>query len=123
VIADARSANCPAFLKKVSELELSVRAANCFRNDNIVYIGDLVQKTDGDMLRTPNFGRLALNETKEVLEPLGLHLGTEVPGWPPENLEQLAQGVDELTKRWKRVPVLEAKVNAICQSLSDPWAI
>lgn len=54
-------------LKKVEELELSVRSANCLKNDNIVYIGDLVQKTEAEMLRTPNFGRKSLNEIKEVL--------------------------------------------------------
>ena len=73
----------PAFLKKVDELELSVRSANCLKNDNIVYIGDLVQKTEAEMLRTPNFGRKSLNEIKEVLAQMGLHLGMEVPGWPP----------------------------------------
>jgi len=80
-----------AFLTRVDELELSVRTANCLRNDNIVYIGDLVQKTEAEMLRTPNFGRKSLNEIKEVLVQIGLHLGLEVPGWPPENLEELAQ--------------------------------
>ena len=54
----------PALLKKVDELELSVRSANCLKNDNIVYIGDLIQKTEGEMLRTPNFGRKSLNEIK-----------------------------------------------------------
>jgi hypothetical protein len=81
----------PAFLTRVDELELSVRTANCLRNDNIVYIGDLVQKYEAEMLRTPNFGRKSLNEIKEVLVQIGLHLGLEVPGWPPENLEELAQ--------------------------------
>jgi hypothetical protein len=111
----------PAFLKKVDEFELSVRAANCLKNDNIVYIGDLVQKTEGELLRTPNFSRRTLDEVKEVLGPLGLHLGTDIPGWPPENIEQLAGRVDELTTQWARVPLLETKVNAICQSLNDPW--
>ena len=82
-------------LRKVDELELSVRSANCLKNDNIVYIGDLVQKTEGDMLRTPNFGRKSLNEIKEVLTTLGLHLGMQVEGWPPENIEELAKKVDE----------------------------
>ena len=85
----------PAFLKKVDELELSVRSANCLKNDNIVYIGDLVQKTEAEMLRTPNFGRKSLNEIKEVLAQMGLHLGMEVPGWPPENIEELAKRLDE----------------------------
>jgi DNA-directed RNA polymerase subunit alpha len=85
----------PAFLKKVDELELSVRSANCLKNDNIVYIGDLVQKTEAEMLRTPNFGRKSLNEIKEVLAQMGLHLGMEVPGWPPENIEDLAKRFED----------------------------
>ena len=68
----------PNLLRKVDELELSVRSANCLKNDNIVYIGDLVQKTEAEMLRTPNFGRKSLNEIKEVLTQMGLHLGMEV---------------------------------------------
>ena len=82
-------------LKKVDELELSVRSANCLKNDNIIYIGDLVQKTESEMLRTPNFGRKSLNEIKEVLAQMGLHLGMEIPGWPPENIEDLAKRLDE----------------------------
>jgi DNA-directed RNA polymerase subunit alpha len=85
----------PNLLRKVDELELSVRSANCLKNDNIVYIGDLVQKTEGEMLRTPNFGRKSLNEIKEVLKNMGLELGMEVPGWPPENIEELARKVEE----------------------------
>jgi DNA-directed RNA polymerase subunit alpha len=85
----------PAFLKKVDELELSVRSANCLKNDNIVYIGDLVQKTESEMLRTPNFGRKSLNEIKEVLAQMGLHLGMEVPGWPPENIDELAKRFED----------------------------
>ena len=57
-----------------------MRSANCLKNDNIVYIGDLVQKTEAEMLRTPNFGRKSLNEIKEVLAEMGLHLGMEVAG-------------------------------------------
>ena len=82
-------------LRKVDELELSVRSANCLKNDNIVYIGDLVQKTEAEMLRTPNFGRKSLNEIKEVLASMGLHLGMEIPGWPPENIEELAKRLEE----------------------------
>ena len=78
-------------LKKVDELELSVRSANCLKNDNIVYIGDLVQKTEPEMLRTPNFGRKSLNEIKEVLKMMSLELGMDVEGWPPENIEELAK--------------------------------
>jgi len=82
-------------LKKVDELELSVRSANCLKNDNIVYIGDLIQKTEGEMLRTPNFGRKSLNEIKEVLATMGLSLGMDVPNWPPENIEDLAKKFDD----------------------------
>ena len=84
-----------ALLKKVDELELSVRSANCLKNDNIVYIGDLIQKTESEMLRTPNFGRKSLNEIKEVLAQMGLHLGMEVPNWPPENIEELAKRYED----------------------------
>jgi DNA-directed RNA polymerase subunit alpha len=83
-----------ALLKKVDELELSVRSANCLKNDNIVYIGDLIQKTEAEMLRTPNFGRKSLNEIKEVLAQMGLHLGMEVSNWPPENIEELAKKLE-----------------------------
>ena len=85
----------PALLKKVDELELSVRSANCLKNDNIVYIGDLIQKTEAEMLRTPNFGRKSLNEIKEVLAGMGLHLGMDVPNWPPENIEDLAKKFED----------------------------
>ncbi|HVZ13378.1 MAG TPA: DNA-directed RNA polymerase subunit alpha [Bauldia sp.] len=85
----------PALLKKVDELELSVRSANCLKNDNIVYIGDLIQKTEAEMLRTPNFGRKSLNEIKEVLAQMGLHLGMEVPNWPPENIDELAKRYED----------------------------
>ena len=85
----------PALLKKVDELELSVRSANCLKNDNIVYIGDLIQKTEDEMLRTPNFGRKSLNEIKEVLAGMGLHLGMDVPNWPPENIEELAKKFED----------------------------
>ena len=82
-------------LRKVDELELSVRSANCLKNDNIVYIGDLVQKSEAEMLRTPNFGRKSLNEIKEVLASMGLGLGLTVTGWPPENIEDLAKKLEE----------------------------
>ncbi len=82
-------------LRKVDELELSVRSANCLKNDNIIYIGDLVLKSEAEMLRTPNFGRKSLNEIKEVLSQMGLHLGLEITNWPPENIEDLAKRLDE----------------------------
>ena len=82
-------------LRKVDELELSVRSANCLKNDNIIYIGDLVQKSEGEMLRTPNFGRKSLNEIKEVLQQMGLSLGMQIQNWPPENIEDLAKRLEE----------------------------
>ena len=85
----------PLLLKKVDELELSVRSANCLKNDNIVYIGDLIQKTEAEMLRTPNFGRKSLNEIKEVLSGMGLHLGMDIEEWPPENIEDLAKKFED----------------------------
>lgn len=85
----------PYLLKKVDELELSVRSANCLKNDNIVYIGDLVQKTESEMLKTPNFGRKSLNEIKEVLTNMGLRFGMDISEWPPENIEDLARKYED----------------------------
>ncbi len=85
----------PHLLRKVDELELSVRSANCLKNDNIVYIGDLVQKTESEMLRTPNFGRKSLNEIKDVLAHMGLQLGMNILDWPPENIEDLARRLED----------------------------
>ncbi|MBI5441470.1 MAG: DNA-directed RNA polymerase subunit alpha [Deltaproteobacteria bacterium] len=76
--------------RKVSELELSVRAANCLKAANIRYIGELVQKTDAEMLKTKNFGRKSLNEIKDILQGMNLHLGSHIPGWTPpeESIEE-----------------------------------
>ena len=82
-------------LRKVDELELSVRSANCLKNDNIVYIGDLVQRSEPEMLRTPNFGRKSLNEIREVLKIMGLELGMVIESWPPENIEELVKRIEE----------------------------
>jgi len=84
-------------LRKVDELELSVRSMNCLKNDNIIYIGDLVQKTEPEMLRTPNFGRKSLNEIKEVLNAMSLYLGMEIPNWPPENIAELSKKLEDNT--------------------------
>ena len=84
-------------LRKVDELELSVRSMNCLKNDNIIYIGDLVQKTEPEMLRTPNFGRKSLNEIKEVLNSMSLYLGMEIPKWPPENIAELSKKLEDNT--------------------------
>lgn len=89
----------PRLLMRVESLELSVRSQNCLKNENIVYVGDLVQKTELEMLRTPNFGRKSLTEIKEVLTRLNLNFGMDIPGWPPEgNLEELARKYEESTQ-------------------------
>jgi DNA-directed RNA polymerase subunit alpha len=85
----------PVLLKKVDELELSVRSQNCLKNDNIVYIGDLVIKTEAEMLKTPNFGRKSLNEIKEILTSYSLRFGMDIAGWPPENLPELAKKYED----------------------------
>jgi DNA-directed RNA polymerase alpha subunit len=89
-VAQATAFN-PVFLKKVDQLEFSVRTSMCLKNENIVYIGDLVKETEASMLRVPNLGRKSLNEIKEALVQLDLHLGIEIPGWPPENVAELAE--------------------------------
>jgi DNA-directed RNA polymerase subunit alpha len=71
-------------LKSVDELELSVRSANCLQNANIRYIGDLVQRTESEMLKTKNFGRKSLKEIKEILSEMGLSLGMKLDNWPPK---------------------------------------
>jgi DNA-directed RNA polymerase subunit alpha len=76
----------PNLLRQVDELELSVRSANCLENANIKHIGDLVQKTEQEMLRTKNFGRKSLNEIKEILREMGLELGMKLDTWPPKEL-------------------------------------
>lgn len=81
----------PNLLRKVEDLELSVRSMNCLKGENIVYLGDLVQKTENEMLKTPNFGRKSLNEIKELLVQMDLFFGMPVAGWPPEGIEDLAK--------------------------------
>lgn len=85
----------PVLLKKVDELELSVRSQNCLKNDNIIYIGDLVNKTESEMLKTPNFGRKSLNEIKDILTGYGLKFGMKIEGWPPEDVETLARKYED----------------------------
>lgn len=77
-------------LRTVDELELSVRSANCLANANIKYIGDLVQKTESEMLKTKNFGRKSLKEIKEILAEMGLSLGMKLDNWPPKELSKKA---------------------------------
>ena len=87
------------FMMRVDELELSVRSANCLRNDGIIYIGTLVHKSEVEMRRTANFGRKSLIEIKEVLAQLGLQLEMDIPGWPPSNLDQLSKQIAPFLRR------------------------
>ncbi|USO01915.1 MAG: DNA-directed RNA polymerase subunit alpha [Alphaproteobacteria bacterium] len=98
IALEKRDADLPFnrnLLRRVEELELSVRSANCLKNENIVYIGDLVQKTEQEMLKTPNFGRKSLNEIKAVLSEMGLDLGMNTPDWPPEDVDALTKKIEE----------------------------
>jgi hypothetical protein len=79
------------FVRTVDEFEFSARPGNCLKNENIVYIGDLVQRTEAEWLRAPNFGRKSLSEIKEILAQMGLHLGVEISGWAPENVRELSK--------------------------------
>ena len=78
-------------LKSIDELELSVRSYNCLRNEDIMYVGDLVIRTEAEMLRTSNFGRKSLNELKENLKNMGLSFGMKLENWPPKNIEELSK--------------------------------
>ena len=77
----------PILLRPVDDLELTVRSANCLKAENIYYIGDLIQRTETELLKTPNLGRKSLNEIKEVLASRGLTLGMKLENWPPAGLE------------------------------------
>lgn len=88
----------PNLLRRVEELDLSLRSSNCLKKENIVYIGDLVSKSEYELLRTPNFGRKSLSEINDVLGQMGLSLGMAVTGWPPEDIdESLKKLKDSLT--------------------------
>jgi DNA-directed RNA polymerase subunit alpha len=78
----------PILLRPVDDLELTVRSANCLKAENIYYIGDLIQRTENELLKTPNLGRKSLNEIKEVLAARGLTLGMKLENWPPQGLEK-----------------------------------
>jgi DNA-directed RNA polymerase subunit alpha len=79
----------PVLLRPVDDLELTVRSANCLKAENIYYIGDLIQRTENELLKTPNLGRKSLNEIKEVLAARGLTLGMKLENWPPAGLEKV----------------------------------
>lgn len=86
---EARTPNFdPILLRPVDELELTVRSANCLKAENIYYIGDLIQRTETELLKTPNLGRKSLNEIKEVLASRGLTLGARLENWPPQGLDK-----------------------------------
>jgi DNA-directed RNA polymerase subunit alpha len=76
-------------LKTIDELELSVRSYNCLKNENIIYVGDLVSRSEAEMLKTANFGRKSLNELKENLKAMGLNFGMKLINWPPKNMDEL----------------------------------
>ena len=78
----------PILMRPVDDLELTVRSANCLKAENIYYIGDLIQRTENELLKTPNLGRKSLNEIKEVLAAHGLTLGMRLENWPPANLDR-----------------------------------
>ncbi|MGL9732427.1 MAG: DNA-directed RNA polymerase subunit alpha [Wolbachia sp.] len=86
----------PVLLRKINEIELSVRSHDCLKNENITYIGDLIQRTESEILRTANFGRKSLNEIQAVLNNFSLSLGMDVPNWPSKDIDELArQHTDE----------------------------
>jgi DNA-directed RNA polymerase alpha subunit len=79
---DLVSQKTAKLFERFDELELSVRSANCLKNEGIHYVGELVQKSEAEMLRTPNFGRKSLNEIKEIIARSGFHLGMDLTNWP-----------------------------------------
>ena len=78
----------PALLQAIDDLDLTVRSANCLKAENIYYVGDLIQRTEMELLKTPNLGKKSLTEIKEVLASKGLSLGMHLDNWPPASLEQ-----------------------------------
>jgi DNA-directed RNA polymerase subunit alpha len=78
----------PALMQAIDDLDLTVRSANCLKAENIYYVGDLIQRTEMELLKTPNLGKKSLTEIKEVLASKGLSLGMHLDNWPPASLEQ-----------------------------------
>jgi DNA-directed RNA polymerase subunit alpha len=78
----------PILLKSIDELDLTVRSANCLKAENIYFIGDLVQRTETELMKTPNLGKKSLTEISEVLAQHGLSLGMQLENWPPQNLKR-----------------------------------
>jgi Bacterial RNA polymerase, alpha chain C terminal domain len=85
--------------RSVDQLELSVRTSLCLKNDDVRFVGDFARKSEAELLRIPNFGRKSLNELKEVLAEIGLHLGQDLPDWPPEDISALSQQASKLLER------------------------
>ena len=85
----------PVLIKKVDELELSVRSQNCLKSEDIIYLGDLVTKSENDMLKTPNFGRKSLNEIKAILQTMDLDFDMDIDNWPPENIDSIATNTND----------------------------
>lgn len=103
-----------ALLCRVGDLEFSDRTVRCLECENVLYAGDLVQKQGAELLQLPNFGKKSLGEIEAALARLDLHLGMEVPAWPPANVE-------ELMLDHARIESLPMRIKAICESLDDPW--
>ena len=107
-VMKARGSNAPEkyLVLRIDRLPLSARAWNCLKNDNMVYLGDLVRRSEAYLLRTPNFGRKSLIEIHELLSVLGLSLGMDLPDWPPANIEELSADVEppsSLAGLWERL--------------------
>ena len=102
IVSDEFPVSEPALSGDVDELALSIRSSNCLKNANIVQIGDLVQRSEAELIRIPNLGRTGLNNITEALSQLGLKLRMELP-------------------EWTRLEFLNTEINTICQSLNDPW--
>jgi Bacterial RNA polymerase, alpha chain C terminal domain/T5orf172 domain len=100
-------------LRDVEQLVISVRTYNCLKNEGIRYIGELVQKSEDELLRTPNFGRKSLNEIKTVLAEIGLDLGQVLPDWPPENLDLVSLKTAKLFERFDELELSVRSANCL----------
>ena len=114
----------PILLRPVDDLELTVRSANCLKAENIYYIGDLIQRTETELLKTPNLGRKSLNEIKEVLASRGLTLGMKLENWPPQGLDKRKRQSTRADQTAGRSPVPDTAAvnkerNAPCVTVTD----
>ena len=107
----------PVLLRPIDDLELTVRSANCLKAESIYYIGDLVQKTEVELLKTPNLGKKSLTEIKEVLAQRGLSLGMKLENWPPPGLvARHAAGLMRLRRSRDRPCIAEQRSDRIAAS-------